>query len=205
MVSIQENMTNIDVFFRQGFPLGSPLVSDVSQAVLNVTQGPKMAMIEESLSLQTECPDSSTSLSSTALSLDSFWGLFLIAGVVAIIALTIFAFTFLKKNWNEVARSGSTNSMCQKLVVLWRQFIQKDLSSNTIRKGGFRGSRIIAVDNCNDIEMGTVEASPRPDSPPSPSSSSNHAEFVPSAVTNSDNGSMQQTQQFEQESDKNKT
>ncbi|KAF3954701.1 hypothetical protein CMV_019985 [Castanea mollissima] len=72
------------------FPVGSPLVSDVSRAVLNVTEGEKMKNIENAwLGKQNNCIDSKNKVSSASLSLASFWGLFLIAGVTSLSALII--------------------------------------------------------------------------------------------------------------------
>ncbi|KAK2986062.1 hypothetical protein RJ640_011503 [Escallonia rubra] len=77
------------------FPKGSPLVPDVSTAVLSVTEGDKMVQIQKAwFGERTNCPDdASASLASSSLSLNSFWGLFLIVGVASSIALIIFTST----------------------------------------------------------------------------------------------------------------
>ncbi|KAF2305812.1 hypothetical protein GH714_008239 [Hevea brasiliensis] len=77
--------------FGFAFPKGSPLVPDVSRAILNVTEGDKMKEIEQEwFGKQSNCPDPSSSVSSSSLSLQSFWGLFLIAGAASVSALLIF-------------------------------------------------------------------------------------------------------------------
>ncbi|CAN0860710.1 Glutamate receptor 2.7 [Linum grandiflorum] len=80
------------------FPKGSPLVDDISRAVLNVTDGDGMSEINQKwLDLEGRCPDYSTasdSSKSEKLGLNSFWSLFLIAGVAALSALIIFAAMF---------------------------------------------------------------------------------------------------------------
>ncbi|KAG8374598.1 hypothetical protein BUALT_Bualt10G0012000 [Buddleja alternifolia] len=59
--------------FGFAFPIGSPLVPDVSRAILNVTEGKKMVEIENTWFWDnTKCPDSSTILSSNSLGLESF-------------------------------------------------------------------------------------------------------------------------------------
>ncbi|KAK2630924.1 hypothetical protein EUGRSUZ_L03706, partial [Eucalyptus grandis] len=68
------------------FPKGSPLVPDISRAILTVTEGPMTRIENAWFTSETNCLDSS----SNSLGLDSFWGLFLIAGVVAVLALLIF-------------------------------------------------------------------------------------------------------------------
>ncbi|KAB1222677.1 Glutamate receptor 2.8 [Morella rubra] len=54
----------------QAFPKGSPLVADVSRAILNITEGDQMKEIEDAwLGIQTNCPNSDTPVSSGKLSL----------------------------------------------------------------------------------------------------------------------------------------
>ncbi|GKV09007.1 hypothetical protein SLEP1_g20573 [Rubroshorea leprosula] len=77
------------------FPKGSLLVADVSRAILNVTESKRTGDTENTWNKQASCPDSSTLVPSNRLSLGSFWGLFLIAGVTAILALVYFATKFL--------------------------------------------------------------------------------------------------------------
>ncbi|KAH9798632.1 glutamate receptor 2.7 [Citrus sinensis] len=56
------------------FPLHSPLVHDVSKAILNVTEGDKMKEIEDAwFKKHSSCPDASTVVSSRSLGLNSFW------------------------------------------------------------------------------------------------------------------------------------
>ncbi|EOY20467.1 Glutamate receptor, partial [Theobroma cacao] len=77
------------------FPRGSPLVADVSRAILNVTQGEKMNQIEQAwFKKESSCFDTNTLVSHNSLGVESFWGLFLIAGVTSISALIIFAAMF---------------------------------------------------------------------------------------------------------------
>ncbi|MCI16256.1 glutamate receptor 3.2, partial [Trifolium medium] len=77
--------------FGYAFPKGSPLVADISRAILNVTQGDKMRTIEKAWFKEAICLDSNTEISSNNnLGLESFWGLFLIAGIASLLALLIF-------------------------------------------------------------------------------------------------------------------
>ncbi|KAK2997072.1 hypothetical protein RJ639_024864, partial [Escallonia herrerae] len=78
--------------YLQAFPIGSPLVPDVSRAILSVTEGDKMEQIQKAwLGKHGSCPEATSSLSSSSLSLSSFWGLFLIVGVASSLALLISA------------------------------------------------------------------------------------------------------------------
>ncbi|CAA2974319.1 Glutamate receptor [Olea europaea subsp. europaea] len=73
------------------FPRGSPLVSDVSRAILEVTEGEKMRQIEKKWFGEGSCADTSSSTSnySKNLGLGSFWGLFLVVGIASMLALIV--------------------------------------------------------------------------------------------------------------------
>ncbi|GKV03091.1 hypothetical protein SLEP1_g15458 [Rubroshorea leprosula] len=135
------------------FPKGSPLVADVSRAILNVTESDKMREIEYKW-FKKHCTDSSTLVSSNRLGLGSFWGLFLIAGVAAALALTIFVADFLYKQRDVLC--GSEVSAWKRFLQVLRNFDQKDPSSHTFRQSELTEGR--RIDN---IEMMVaVEASP---------------------------------------------
>ncbi|KAL1552576.1 glutamate receptor 2.2-like isoform X2 [Salvia divinorum] len=77
--------------FGIAFPIGSPLVKDVSRAILNVTEGRKIVEMEKKwLGVVNKCLDSDELATPNNLGLGSFWGLFLIAGVAAVIVLIIY-------------------------------------------------------------------------------------------------------------------
>ncbi|KDO67341.1 hypothetical protein CISIN_1g036525mg, partial [Citrus sinensis] len=134
------------------FPLHSPLVHDVSKAILNVTEGDKMKEIEDAwFKKHSSCPDASTVVSSRSLGLNSFWGLFLIAGIAAILALIIFLAVFVHQHRNVLRNSESS---------------LLDLSAHT-----FKDKCGIQVHG-----MGATEASPDSRYPASPSSYSQHAD-----------------------------
>ncbi|RWR75356.1 glutamate receptor 2.3-like protein [Cinnamomum micranthum f. kanehirae] len=115
------------------FPIGSPLVPDMSRAILNVTQGPTMKLIEKKWILQeTACLDQPLSTaSSSSLTLDSFWGLFLITGVASLFALLISLSIFLYKN-GHLLRDSSV-PFGQRLREIGKCFLEKDPSHHTAR------------------------------------------------------------------------
>ncbi|KAJ4957784.1 hypothetical protein NE237_024895 [Protea cynaroides] len=80
------------------FPRGSPLVADVSRAVLYVTEGDKMTRIEQAWFGQDNCPGTTDQVSSYSLTLDSFGGLFIITGTASLLALVIFLLCFCHQN-----------------------------------------------------------------------------------------------------------
>ncbi|KAM7253936.1 hypothetical protein ACFE04_031618 [Oxalis oulophora] len=101
------------------FQKGSPLVHDVSKAVLTVTEGDKITKITEKwLGESSNCDDAI--INSNSLSLDSFKGLFLIAGLSSISALLIFLFTFLRENKQILQSKDLTIS--QKLSAMAKAF-----------------------------------------------------------------------------------
>ncbi|CAN1783043.1 Glutamate receptor 2.7 [Linum perenne] len=125
------------------FPKGSPLVADISRAVLNVTEGDKMSKFEKAwFGKKSRCPESSSSVSpGSQLGLNSFWGLFLIAGVAAISALLIFAVTFIYQHRNvllfphvEEEDHSSKHSLWRRTLNLLKIFDKKDLQSHTFRE-----------------------------------------------------------------------
>ncbi|CAK7354094.1 unnamed protein product [Dovyalis caffra] len=121
--------TTADRIFRTGgfgfvFPKGSPLVPDISREILNITEGDTMKKIEDAwLGDQSTCPDSDTLISSTRLGLESFWGLFLISGLVSLSALIIFTAAFVYKE--RAVISDSTTSIWIRVKNLIRIFNQR--------------------------------------------------------------------------------
>ncbi|KAK0571500.1 hypothetical protein LWI29_017164 [Acer saccharum] len=149
------------------FPLHSPLVPDVSRAILNVTESEKMKEIEDAyFKKHVSCPDSSTLVSSNSLGLNSFWGLFLIAGIAAILALIIFMAIFVYEHGNVLKKSDPRTSIWTRIRVLSRIFISRDLSAHTFKdKSG----------------IGVTDHEPSPiihHYPANPSSYSHHTDFA---------------------------
>ncbi|XP_059454963.1 glutamate receptor 2.8-like [Corylus avellana] len=156
--------------FGFAFPRGSPLVADVSRAILNVTEGEKMKEIEKAwLGMETNCPDYNTQVSSNSLSLASFWGLFLIAGVASLLALIVSVGMFLYNERRQILmRFDTEGSLGRRIQHTLRIFDRKDLSSHTFRKRAL-GDRC-EIDGVHVI--GASEPSPNANYPPTPSSHS---------------------------------
>ncbi|AEC08212.1 Solute-binding protein family 3/N-terminal domain of MltF [Arabidopsis thaliana x Arabidopsis arenosa] len=149
--------------FGFAFPRNSPLTGDVSKAILNVTQGDEMQHIENKWFMkQNDCPDPKTALSSNRLSLRSFWGLFLIAGIASFLALLIFVFLFLYENRHTLC-DDSEDSIWRKLTSLFRNFDEKDIKSHT-----FKSSAVHHVSSPMTQYIpspSTLQIAPRPHSP----------------------------------------
>ncbi|KAK9027191.1 hypothetical protein V6N11_067033 [Hibiscus sabdariffa] len=116
------------------FPKGSPLVADISRGILNVTQGDEMERIQNKwFKGDGTCPDVDPVVSSNTLGLESFWGLFLIAGVASISALLVFTAMFLYEQRHVLLQFPPETSMRMKVGILLRILDQKDLSCHTFK------------------------------------------------------------------------
>ncbi|KAG6409699.1 hypothetical protein SASPL_127741 [Salvia splendens] len=122
--------------FGFAFPIGSPLVPDISRAILNVTEGKQMMEIENKwFKNDTKCADTSDYSSSNSLGIESFWGLFMIAGIAGVIALIIYVISFLYENWHVVRRgSDSEMTLKSKSLELLQRFNSKDITCHTFNK-----------------------------------------------------------------------
>ena len=106
---------------------------DISRAILNVTEGDQMKQIEDAwFGKRGSCPESSSSVSSNILSLKSFWGLFLIAGLAAFLALIIFFVKFVYRERRDLSHSDPTASIWDRAKNFFRVFIQRDSSTSVI-------------------------------------------------------------------------
>lgn len=80
---------------------------------------------------QTTCLDQATSITSNSLTLDSFWGLFLIAGAASTLALLVFFARFLYQH--KAILLDSNIPIWERLVIVTRRFDDKDLASHTFK------------------------------------------------------------------------
>lgn len=112
----------------QVFPRGSQLVPDVSRAILNVTEGEKMAAIEKKwFGDRTNCTPQSNSLSSSSLAFWSFGGLFLITGAVSGLALLIGLAKFIYHEWDGLRTAASEKtSLWKKIVAVLKHYHDVD-------------------------------------------------------------------------------
>ncbi|KAK3018305.1 hypothetical protein RJ639_002923, partial [Escallonia herrerae] len=100
------------------FPKGSPLVSDVSRAVIKFIEG---NMSGSNLT----CTGPEHAVVSNSISLESFAGLFGITGGVTTTCLLLFLVIYLLKNKDLLQRSSLWLSLC----AMFRHFDQRDVSS----------------------------------------------------------------------------
>ncbi|CAK7354096.1 unnamed protein product [Dovyalis caffra] len=131
---------------------------------------------------QSSYPDSNTSTSSNSLSLESFWGLFLFAGIAALLALFIFTLKFVYQERRVLfSPSDSRTSIWTRIRSLFRIFNQRDLTCQNFRQG--------QMNDKSDINLRRMGSQ-------TPSADSVHREFPgdPSS-TEDDSGPDSQTPQ----------
>ncbi|KAJ3704812.1 hypothetical protein LUZ61_008517 [Rhynchospora tenuis] len=98
--------------FGFAFKKGSPLVPDISQAILNMIDGDEMMRIEKTWIEDQNCQDSSNNnnVGSNSLHFLSFWELFTFNGAISIISLFVFAIILLYKKWHTTTRVTNLES-----------------------------------------------------------------------------------------------
>ncbi|KAI3716386.1 hypothetical protein L6452_23691 [Arctium lappa] len=106
--------------FGFAFPIGSPLVPDVSRAVLQVTEEQMRNISNQWFGGAAGCDEQKgAKVTSDSLTLDSFKGPFLIAGLSSTSALIIFLLMFLYENRDKLVSEGSIS---QKLAAIAKTF-----------------------------------------------------------------------------------
>ncbi|CAL9174899.1 unnamed protein product, partial [Musa hybrid cultivar] len=72
------------------FQRDSPLAVDLSTAILTLSENGDLQRIHDKWLSRTECSSQDTDLEANRLSLRSFWGLFLLSGIVCVLALIVY-------------------------------------------------------------------------------------------------------------------
>ncbi|PRQ24196.1 putative periplasmic binding protein-like I [Rosa chinensis] len=158
----------------QVFPKRSPLVADMSSAILNLTEGKEILNLEATwLGNESICQGSSSAnMSGNSLGLESFWGLFLIAGVASVLALIIFFSSFLYEHKHVLMPSNSRASIWRRIHALIEIFDDRDASSYTFRSSQ-PSNKIVSVGDHGP------NASPISNWPECPFSYTNHGDLDP--------------------------
>ncbi|KAL0739293.1 hypothetical protein Bca4012_015503 [Brassica carinata] len=116
------------------FPIGSPLVADVSRAILKVAESNKATQLDDAWlkNIDETCPDPisnpdpNPTVTFRRLGLDSFRVLFAAAAAVWFIALLRFVVYFFMKN-GDILRENGTR--LQRMKSMWRRFMESDDTS----------------------------------------------------------------------------
>ncbi|CAL5430380.1 unnamed protein product [Camellia sinensis] len=130
------------------FPKGSPLVTDISRAIINITEGRKILDTEQQWFGNTTCPERN-SFTSNSLTLQSFVGLFSITGCVTALLLIVYIVKYIYGNIDLHKRMwDSSTTTWSRFCALCRHFDQRDLLSYPFSK---KRDRIDQELELNDI------------------------------------------------------
>ncbi|CAL5361046.1 unnamed protein product [Camellia sinensis] len=152
------------------FPKGSPLVADISRAVIAITEGRKILDTEQHWLGNTTCPEHN-SFTSNSLTLQSFIGLFIITGCVTVLCLIVYIVKYIYGNIDLLKRIwNSSTTTWSRFCALCRHFDQRDLSSYPFSKKRDR------IDQ--DLELNDISGSFHFSDAPSFSRNSNSNEMV---------------------------
>ncbi|XP_048423345.1 LOW QUALITY PROTEIN: glutamate receptor 2.7 [Pyrus x bretschneideri] len=142
---------------------GSLLTRDFSTAITKVREGDKMKTIEDKWFKKYEsCSNSNTAESSNTLSLDSFRGLFIVAGVASSLAILIFTAMFLYEHSHIFTRADTEASFWIRIHEILRVYYGKELTLDTSKKSTLQDS---------DYGIAAAESSLNRSCPPSSYSS----------------------------------
>ncbi|KAJ0984981.1 hypothetical protein J5N97_003337 [Dioscorea zingiberensis] len=119
--------------FGFAFPIGSPMVPDLSRAILNISECEKMDNITY-VDVDEDCFVQKDSSYSSRITFRSFCGLFLITGVTSILAFLIHLAMFLHLHWGTVLYSDSGLSCPEEFVLLKKIYDKLDLSSDAFKE-----------------------------------------------------------------------
>uniref|UniRef100_A0A0A0LMA6 Ionotropic glutamate receptor C-terminal domain-containing protein n=1 Tax=Cucumis sativus TaxID=3659 RepID=A0A0A0LMA6_CUCSA len=122
----------------QGFPKGSPLVPDISRAILEVAESDRMREIENAWFKKVqECSISDASkLSSTRLSIGSFWALFVIVACVSAVSVICYIIKFLYEQ-KGVWLNENRLTTRERLRELGKIFMDRDAGAHPLRRRVF--------------------------------------------------------------------
>ncbi|XP_074586347.1 glutamate receptor 2.7-like [Curcuma longa] len=153
------------------FPQGSPLVPDISRAILNVTESRELVLLESKwFGFPKNSTSNSSGRSSSSLAFHDFAGLFLITGVVSAAALIIFVARFIYEERNGLKEAASTEtSLWRKTVALLKHYhdVEEPPSYPTSKREESGGSDGVGMDQNRIAATGSQ----------SPESISNHSVF----------------------------
>ncbi|KAJ1700437.1 hypothetical protein LUZ63_000216 [Rhynchospora breviuscula] len=105
--------------FGFAFPKGSPLVPDISRAILNITDGDDIIQLENKWIGDEKCLNNGgITVESNSLNFLTFWGLFLITGAVSTICLLIFAVISFYKKWKKEVKVMSLATSSDEINII---------------------------------------------------------------------------------------
>ncbi|KAA8523966.1 hypothetical protein F0562_010603 [Nyssa sinensis] len=109
------------------FPKGSPIVSDINEALLNVFESGKLMELENSLAASEKCVDVESDHENISLSPSSFLVLFIFSGVTSTAALAIYVIRGMWKLDNSMSQHKSIWMLILLVMERWRH-LKKHMS-----------------------------------------------------------------------------
>ncbi|GAB4831367.1 hypothetical protein Ancab_005380 [Ancistrocladus abbreviatus] len=105
------------------FPKGSPLVADVSKAILKLSENGVLQQLEGKwFSPPLDCALSNTNTDVESLNIQDFWVLYLFSGATSMTCFLLFFIRLLKSYRAQESKIGNGGSLGEKLVKLWKYF-----------------------------------------------------------------------------------
>ncbi|KAG8391771.1 hypothetical protein BUALT_Bualt01G0221600 [Buddleja alternifolia] len=116
--------------FAFAFPKGSPVVADISRAIIQLTEKGIILEIEERLSSNLSCSGQDSNSSPTSVTLRSFVVLFAITGFVTLTCLLVSLLMYLSKNQAFLQRMSELNAIVlSRIDALHNYFRESNASS----------------------------------------------------------------------------
>ncbi|KAM7479516.1 hypothetical protein LguiA_027729 [Lonicera macranthoides] len=144
------------------FPRDSPLAIDMSTAILTLSENGDLQRIEDKWLNKRACSPQSSLLESDQLHLESFWGLFLIFGVVCFLALLIhfcLMFRRFNRHFPEVSEPSNRGNLRSARLQRFLSFADE---KEDVFKGKLKRKRMeILSNNANGRELDSMNGSKR--------------------------------------------
>lgn len=132
------------------FPRDSPLAVDMSTAILELSENGDLQRIHDKWLMQSSCSSDPSEIESDRLHLKSFWGLFLICGLVCVVALFIYFLQIIRQLSDT--KPEEAVSTCQGSSRTGR--LQKLLSLMDEKEDQSRSKKRRRMDGSEDGEVG---------------------------------------------------
>ncbi|CAL5052787.1 unnamed protein product [Urochloa decumbens] len=132
-----------DAGFGFVFPKGSPMAPDVSRAIVSLTEGGDMALIERKwFGDPGACDSQGSGMGTSSLSFWSFSGLFLVTGVASGLMLVVNLATFVYRERRELsaAEPGGRSMSLRRLRAWLQHYDRKDTRSPSFKQWENDGS-----------------------------------------------------------------
>jgi len=142
----------------KAFPRDSPLAVDMSTAILTLSESGDLQRIHDKWLQSSACTSDTAEIESDRLHLKSFWGLFLVIGVVCFVVLVIYFFQIMRQFYRtpniEPVSNGEGSSRSRRLQRILSLIDEKHVSKREPKRRRMERS---STEICkgNDLELET--------------------------------------------------